>query len=102
MLSSPGKSAHGPYQGNMPTGQCCRKTCWMRRFLATSGKPSISLLSSNGLSSTSRRVISPHLSLALVLTAQTRMRVLHVVAETPQSFLAHLKEITYIERRPLK
>lgn len=30
------------------------------------------------------------------------MRVLHVVAETPQSFLAHLKEITYIERRPLK
>jgi len=34
--------------------------------------------------------------------SQTRMRVLHVVAETPQSFLAHLKEITYIERRPLK
>ncbi|KAL7419708.1 TFIIH/NER complex ATP-dependent 5'-3' DNA helicase subunit [Cryptotrichosporon argae] len=33
---------------------------------------------------------------------KTRMRVLHVVAETPQSFLAHLKEITYIERRPLK
>lgn len=30
------------------------------------------------------------------------MRVLHVVAETPQSFLAHLKEITYIEKRPLK
>ena len=30
------------------------------------------------------------------------MRVLHVVAETPQSFLAHLKEITFIERRPLK
>jgi len=33
---------------------------------------------------------------------QTRMRVLHVVAETPQSFLAHLKEITFIEKRPLK
>ncbi|WVN90469.1 uncharacterized protein L203_105705 [Cryptococcus depauperatus CBS 7841] len=33
---------------------------------------------------------------------KTRMRVLHVVAETPQSFLAHLKEITYIEQRPLK
>ncbi|KAK4686887.1 DNA excision repair protein ERCC-2, partial [Tremellales sp. Uapishka_1] len=33
---------------------------------------------------------------------KTRMRVLHVVAETPQSFLAHLKEITYIEKRPLK
>lgn len=30
------------------------------------------------------------------------MRVLHVVAETPPSFLQHLKEITYIERRPLK
>jgi DNA excision repair protein ERCC-2 len=35
-------------------------------------------------------------------TRQTRMRVLHVVAETPQSFLAHLKEITYIEKRPLR
>ncbi|TXT04246.1 hypothetical protein VHUM_04244 [Vanrija humicola] len=33
---------------------------------------------------------------------KTRMRVLHVVAETPQSFLAHLKEITYIEKRPLQ
>lgn len=33
---------------------------------------------------------------------KTRMRVLHVVAETPQSFLAHLKEITFIEKRPLK
>lgn len=30
------------------------------------------------------------------------MRVLHVVAETPVSFLQHLKDITYIERRPLK
>lgn len=34
--------------------------------------------------------------------AQTRMRVLHVVAETPVSFLQHLKDITFIERRPLK
>ena len=30
------------------------------------------------------------------------MRVLHVVAETPLSFLQHLKDITYIERRPLR
>ncbi|PFH54360.1 hypothetical protein AMATHDRAFT_135477 [Amanita thiersii Skay4041] len=33
---------------------------------------------------------------------KTRMRVLHVVAETPLSFLQHLKDITYIERRPLR
>lgn len=33
---------------------------------------------------------------------QTRMRVLHVVAETPLSFLQHLKDITFIERKPLK
>jgi len=36
------------------------------------------------------------------MTPQTRMRVLHVVAETPLSFLQHLKDITYIERRPLR
>jgi DNA excision repair protein ERCC-2 len=30
------------------------------------------------------------------------MRVLHVVAETPPSFLQHLKDITYIEKRPLQ
>jgi len=30
------------------------------------------------------------------------MRVLHVIAETPLSFLQHLKDITYIERRPLR
>jgi DNA excision repair protein ERCC-2 len=30
------------------------------------------------------------------------MRVLHVVAETPLSFLQHLKDITFIERRPLR
>lgn len=34
--------------------------------------------------------------------AQTRMRVLHVVAETPLSFLQHLRDITFIERKPLK
>ncbi|TFL07611.1 DNA repair helicase [Pterulicium gracile] len=33
---------------------------------------------------------------------KTRMRVLHVVAETPPSFLQHLKDITFIERRPLR
>jgi len=33
---------------------------------------------------------------------KTRMRVLHVVAETPPSFLQHLKDITYIEKRPLQ
>ena len=38
----------------------------------------------------------------LLTVIQTRMRVLHVVAETPLSFLQHLKDITYIERRPLR
>ncbi|GAA5904581.1 hypothetical protein JCM6882_004913 [Rhodosporidiobolus microsporus] len=33
---------------------------------------------------------------------KTRMRVLHVVAETPLSFLQHLKDITFIERKPLR
>ncbi len=33
---------------------------------------------------------------------KTRMRVLHVVAETPPSFLQHLKDITFIERKPLR
>lgn len=33
---------------------------------------------------------------------KTRMKVLHVVAETPLSFLQHLKELTYIERKPLR
>lgn len=33
---------------------------------------------------------------------KTRMRVLHVIAETPASFIQHLKEITYIERKPLR
>jgi DNA excision repair protein ERCC-2 len=30
------------------------------------------------------------------------MRVFHVVAETPLSFLLHLKEVTFIEHKPLK
>ena len=33
---------------------------------------------------------------------KTRMRVLHVVAETPPSFLQHIKEITFIDRKPLR
>ncbi|TIB12971.1 hypothetical protein E3P77_01533 [Wallemia ichthyophaga] len=33
---------------------------------------------------------------------KTRMRVLHVVAETPLSFLQHLRDITFIERKPLR
>ncbi|EKG21185.1 Xeroderma pigmentosum group D protein [Macrophomina phaseolina MS6] len=33
---------------------------------------------------------------------KTRMKVLHVVAETPPSFLNHLKELTFIERKPLR
>ncbi|KAG0181117.1 DNA-dependent ATPase of the nucleotide excision repair factor 4 complex [Apophysomyces sp. BC1034] len=33
---------------------------------------------------------------------KTRLRVMHVVAETPLSFLQHLKDVTYIERKPLR
>ncbi|KAH8928498.1 DNA repair helicase [Atractiella rhizophila] len=33
---------------------------------------------------------------------KTRMRVLHVVAETPTSFLQHVKDITFIEKKPLR
>lgn len=33
---------------------------------------------------------------------KTRMRVMHVVAESPTSFLQHVKEVTFIEKRPLK
>ncbi|KAI8852107.1 hypothetical protein BC829DRAFT_424885 [Chytridium lagenaria] len=33
---------------------------------------------------------------------KTRMRVLHVVAESTTSFLQHVKEITYIEKKPLR
>ncbi len=33
---------------------------------------------------------------------KTRMKVMHVVAETPVSFLQHVKEVTYIEQKPLR
>ncbi|KAK5727960.1 TFIIH/NER complex ATP-dependent 5'-3' DNA helicase subunit, partial [Elasticomyces elasticus] len=33
---------------------------------------------------------------------KTRMKVLHVISETPPSFLAHLKELTFIEKKPLR
>lgn len=33
---------------------------------------------------------------------KTRMRAMHVVAESPTSFLQHVKDITYIDRKPLR
>lgn len=33
---------------------------------------------------------------------KTRMKVLHVISETPASFLKHLKDLTYIEKKPLQ
>ncbi|ANB14667.1 TFIIH/NER complex ATP-dependent 5'-3' DNA helicase subunit RAD3 [Sugiyamaella lignohabitans] len=33
---------------------------------------------------------------------KTRMKVLHVISETPNSFLKHLKELTYIDKKPLR
>ncbi|KKA26076.1 hypothetical protein TD95_004019 [Thielaviopsis punctulata] len=33
---------------------------------------------------------------------KTRMKIRHVISETPPSFLSHLKEHTYIERKPLR
>jgi DNA excision repair protein ERCC-2 len=33
---------------------------------------------------------------------KTRMKVLHVIAETPTSFLQHVKELTFIEKKPLR
>lgn len=33
---------------------------------------------------------------------KTRMKVLHVISETPTSFLQHLKQLTFIERKPLR
>ncbi|ABN68567.1 DNA helicase component of transcription factor b [Scheffersomyces stipitis CBS 6054] len=33
---------------------------------------------------------------------KTRMKVLHVISETPISFLQHLKELTFIDRKPLR
>ncbi|KAI9892082.1 MAG: DNA-dependent ATPase of the nucleotide excision repair factor 4 complex [Vezdaea aestivalis] len=33
---------------------------------------------------------------------KTRMKVLHVISETPESFLQHLRELTFIEKKPLR
>ncbi|KAJ9219797.1 putative TFIIH complex helicase Rad3 [Paecilomyces variotii] len=33
---------------------------------------------------------------------KTRMKVTHTISETPPSFLTHLKDLTYIERKPLR
>ncbi|KAF2204970.1 DNA repair helicase [Delitschia confertaspora ATCC 74209] len=33
---------------------------------------------------------------------KTRMKILHVISETPPSFLTHLRELTFIERKPLR
>lgn len=33
---------------------------------------------------------------------KTRMKVLHVIAETPLSFMRHVNDLTYIERKPLR
>ncbi|KAF9732929.1 DNA-dependent ATPase of the nucleotide excision repair factor 4 complex [Paraphaeosphaeria minitans] len=33
---------------------------------------------------------------------KTRMKVLHVISETPPSFLSHLRDLTFIERKPLR
>ena len=33
---------------------------------------------------------------------KTRMKVLHVISETPPSFLQHLKDLTFIEKKPLR
>ncbi|KAI8801402.1 hypothetical protein BJ742DRAFT_763294 [Cladochytrium replicatum] len=33
---------------------------------------------------------------------KTRLRVMHVVAESPTSFLQHVREVTFIEKKPLK
>jgi DNA excision repair protein ERCC-2 len=33
---------------------------------------------------------------------KTRMKVLYVIQETPPSFLAHLKDLTFIEKKPLR
>lgn len=37
-----------------------------------------------------------------ILCMETRMKVLHVISETPPSFLQHLKDLTFIERKPLR
>jgi DNA excision repair protein ERCC-2 len=33
---------------------------------------------------------------------KTRMKIINVISETPQSFLQHLKELTFIEKKPLR
>ncbi|GLA16751.1 DNA-dependent ATPase of the nucleotide excision repair factor 4 complex [Aspergillus niger] len=33
---------------------------------------------------------------------KTRMKVMHTISETPPSFLTHVKDLTYIERKPLR
>lgn len=33
---------------------------------------------------------------------KTRMKVTHTISETPPSFLTHIKDLTYIERKPLR
>lgn len=38
----------------------------------------------------------------ILIIFQTRMKVLHVISETPASFLKHLKDLTFIERKPLR
>ncbi|CAI4424341.1 CPI_1c_G0016270.mRNA.1.CDS.1 [Saccharomyces cerevisiae] len=38
----------------------------------------------------------------LIEYLKTRMKVLHVISETPKSFLHHLKQLTFIERKPLR
>lgn len=38
----------------------------------------------------------------LIEYMKTRMKVLHVISETPKSFLQHLKQLTFIERKPLR
>lgn len=38
----------------------------------------------------------------LIEYLKTRMKVLHVISETPKSFLQHLKQLTFIDRKPLR
>ncbi|CAL9738335.1 general transcription and DNA repair factor IIH helicase subunit XPD [Monosporozyma servazzii] len=38
----------------------------------------------------------------LIEYIKTRMKVLHVISETPKSFLQHLKQLTFIDRKPLR
>ncbi|CCK71246.1 TFIIH/NER complex ATP-dependent 5'-3' DNA helicase subunit RAD3 KNAG_0G01890 [Huiozyma naganishii CBS 8797] len=38
----------------------------------------------------------------LIEYLKTRMKVLHVISETPKSFLQHLKHLTFIDRKPLR